>query len=54
MFEPLPGQLTWGYAARKPEIGRISGAAWLAASSAPEVTRLCSNPVVHPPAPRDR
>jgi len=40
-----PGPLTRGYAARKPELGRISGAGWLAARSAPEVMRLCSNPV---------
>jgi hypothetical protein len=44
MFEPLLAQPTWGYAAREPELGRISGATWLAARSAPEVMRLRSNP----------
>ena len=51
MFEPLLAPLTWGYATRKLELGRISGAGWLAARSAPEVMRLCSNPVGHRPAP---
>ena len=43
MFEPLLAPLTWGYATRKPELGRISSAGRLAARSAPEVMRLCSN-----------
>ena len=51
MFEPLLAPLNWGYATRKPELGRISGAGWLAARSAPEVTRLCSNAVGQRPAP---
>jgi hypothetical protein len=51
MFEPILAPLTWSYATRKPKLGRISGAGWLAARSAPEVMRLCSNPVGHRPAP---
>ena len=51
MFEPLLAPLTWGYATRKPELARISGAGWLAAKSAPEVMRLCSNPVGTAPLP---
>ncbi len=51
MFEPLLAPLTWGYATRKPELGRISGAGWLAARSAPEVMRLCSSPSATAPLP---
>ncbi len=53
MFEPLLASLTWGYATRKPELGRISGAGRLAAKLAPEVMRPCSNPVGHRPLPAD-
>ena len=51
MFEPLLASLTWVMQHESLSLGRISGAGWLAARSAPEVMRLCSNPVGHRPAP---